>query len=233
MMRESDFLRGVVFDMDGVVIDSHPAHRAAWKIFLEGVGRPTSDAELDIILDGGKREEILRHFLGELDPQQIAEYGHRKDELLRNHGSKLEPMPGVVEFLDHLLNSGVRVALATSASRKRACGTLEELGIHQYFETVITGDDVTAGKPDPAIYCLAAARMHEEPSRLLAMEDAVSGVRAARAAGMQCVGIAHNGRAAALRQAGANPVIEDFRSLSFVNLEFSFREHLALAGRSR
>jgi len=215
-------LRGVVFDMDGVVIDSHPAHRAAWKSFLTGVGRTTTDAELDIILDGGKREEILRHFLGELDPKQIAEYGKRKDELLRNHGSKLEPMTGVVEFLDHLLNSGVRMALATSAGRHRACGTLEELGLARYFETIVTGDEVTAGKPDPAIYRLAAARMQESPDHLLAVEDAVSGVKAARLAGMRCLGVAHNGRADLLRLAGANPIIEDFRALSFAQLEACF-----------
>lgn len=215
-------LRGVVFDMDGVVIDSHPAHRAAWKSFLTGIGRTTTDAELDIILDGGKREEILRHFLGELDPKQIAEYGKRKDELLRNHGSKLEPMTGVVEFLDHLLNSGVRMALATSAGRHRACGTLEELGLARYFETIVTGDEVTAGKPDPAIYRLAAARMQESPDHLLAVEDAVSGVKAARLAGMRCLGVAHNGRADLLRLAGANPIIEDFRALSFAQLEACF-----------
>jgi HAD superfamily hydrolase (TIGR01509 family) len=209
--------------MDGVVIDSHPAHRAAWKSFLESVGRATSDAELDIILDGGKREEILRHFLGELDHAQIAEYGKRKDEILKNHGSKLEPMAGVVEFLDHLLRSGVRMALATSAGRHRACGTLEELGLAHYFDTIVTGDEVTAGKPDPTIYRLTTERMGEEPQHLLAVEDAVSGVKAAKAAGLQCVGIAHNGRADALRLAGANPVIDDFRSLSLPQLEACFR----------
>ncbi len=216
-------LRGVVFDMDGVIIDSHPAHRAAWKSFLEGVGRTTSDAELDFILDGRKREEILEYFLGKLDSEQIAEYGHHKDELLRNHGTRLEPMTGVVEFLDHLLNSGVRMALATSAGRHRACGTLEELGLAHYFETIVTGDDVTAGKPDPAIYRLAAARMQEAPDHLLAVEDAVSGVKAARLAGMRCLGVAHNGRADLLRLAGANPIVEDFRTLSFAQLEACFR----------
>ena len=63
-------LRGVVFDMDGVIIDSHPAHRLAWKAFLESVGRETSDEELDFILDGCKRAEILKHFLGELPPSK-------------------------------------------------------------------------------------------------------------------------------------------------------------------
>jgi HAD superfamily hydrolase (TIGR01509 family) len=212
----------MVFDMDGVVINSHRAHRAAWKSFLEGMGRRTSDAELDIILDGGKREEILKYFLGELDPKEIAEYGKRKDELLRNHGSKLEPMIGVIEFLDYLLNSGVRMAIATSASAHRALRTLEELGLTHYFEAIITGDEVALGKPDPAIYRLAAARMQEAPDHLLAVEDAVSGVKAARSAGMRCLGVAHNGRADLLRSAGANPIIEDFRSLSLAQLEACF-----------
>ncbi len=215
-------LRGVVFDMDGVIIDSHPAHRAAWRCFLESIGRSTSDAELDFILDGRKREEILEHFLGKLDSDQIAEYGHRKDELLRSNGNRLEPMIGVVEFLDHLFGSGVRMAVATSASRRRACGTLDELGLTHYFEIVVTGDEVAAGKPDPAIYRLAAARMEEAPDRLLAIEDAVSGVKAAKGAGMRCIGIAHNGRADLLRLAGANRIIEDFRSLSLPQLEACF-----------
>lgn len=221
-IEASDMLRGVVFDMDGVVIDSHPAHRGAWRSFFEDLGRATSDTELDIILDGGKREEILKHFLGELNPEQIAEYGKRKDELLRNHCIRLMPMIGVVEFLDHLSNSGVRMALATSASRHRACGNLEELRLAHYFETIVTGDEVTAGKPDPAIYRLVAARMQESPDHLLAMEDAVSGVKAARLAGMRCVGVAHNGRADLLRLAGASPVIEDFRTLTLAQLEACF-----------
>lgn len=215
-------LRGIVFDMDGVIIDSHPAHRAAWKSFLEGLGKTTSDTELDFILDGRKREEILKYFLGELNPKQIAEYGKRKDEILRSHGSGLEPVTGVVEFLDDLAHSGVRMALATSASRRRTCGTLQELGIAHYFETVVTGDEVVAGKPDPAVYRLAADRMQESPDHLLAVEDAVSGVKAARAAGMRCLGVAHNSRGDLLRLAGANPIIEDFRSLSFAKLQASF-----------
>lgn len=215
-------LRGVVFDMDGVVIDSHPAHRAAWKSFLESFGRQTSEAELDIILDGGKREEILSHFLGNLNSAQIAEYGKRKDQILREHGLRLEPMPGVVEFLKDLSDCGVRIALATSAGRHRALRTLEELGLAHYFETTVTGDDVNAGKPDPAIYRLAANRMKEHPENLLAVEDAVSGVKAARSAGMRCLGFAHNGRAEKLRLAGASPVIEDFRIVTVAALEACF-----------
>lgn len=217
-------LRGVVFDMDGVVIDSHPMHRTAWRTFLEALGRTPSDAELDIILDGGKREEILKHFLGDLTHEQVIEHGRRKDEILRNHTGRLEPMSGVVKLLDQLCDSGVRLALATSATKLRVLHTLEELELAHYFETVVTGDDVAVGKPDPAIYRLAAARMNEHPSNLLAVEDAVSGVKAARSAGLRCMGLAHNGRADSLRRAGANPVIEDFRALSFAQLQALFTD---------
>ena len=215
-------LRGIVFDMDGVLIDSHPAHRLAWKSFLESLGKKISDDELDFILDGRKREEILKHFLGELAPEQVAEYGKQKDKLLDRHRDAMQPIPGVIDFLDHLRKACVPTAMATSASRRRACGTLEELGLARYFPTIVTGDDVTAGKPDPAIYQLAAKRMQEAPECLLAVEDAASGVKSARAAGMRCLGIATAQRSALLRAAGADPVIPNFRSFSFSQLEAYF-----------
>ena len=211
---KTEVLRGVVFDMDGVVIDSHPAHRRAWQKFLGTVGREVTDAELDFVLDGRKREEILRYFLGELEPAKIAQYGALKDEMLQQLGEGLRPLPGIREFLNSLSRAGMRMALATSAGRRRTSGTLDELGLTHYFEAVVTGDDVGKGKPDPAIYRLAAERLAETPESLLVVEDAVSGVKSARAAGMRCLGVASDQRAEALRDAGADPVIPDFRSLS-------------------
>jgi beta-phosphoglucomutase len=215
-------LRGVVFDMDGVVIDSHPAHRRAWQKFLGTVGREVSEAELDFVLDGRKREEILRYFLGELEPLKIAQYGALKDEMLQQLGEGLRPLPGIMEFLNSLSRAGMRMALATSAGRRRTSGTLDELGLTHYFEAVVTGDDVGKGKPDPAIYRLAAERLAETPESLLVVEDAVSGVKSARAAGMRCLGVASDQRAEALRDAGADPVISDFRSLSLSQLKATF-----------
>ncbi len=215
-------LRGIVFDMDGVIIDSHPAHRLAWKAFFESLGRQTSDEELDFILDGCKRAEILKHFLGDLTPEQIAEYGKRKDELLKEHNLDIEPTPGVVEFLKLLSHAGIRAGLATSASRRRTVGTLKELELAHYFETIVTGDDVTMGKPDPALYQLAAERMQESPERLIAVEDAVAGIKSAKAAGMRCLGVAASQRAHLLRAAGAEHVISDFRAFSLSQLESRF-----------
>jgi beta-phosphoglucomutase-like phosphatase (HAD superfamily) len=86
----------------------------------------------------------------------------------------------------------------------------------------VTGDEVGKGKPDPAIYRLVAERLNETPESLLVVEDAVSGVKSARAAGMRCLGVAAPERAEALRDAGADPIISDFRSLSLARLRASF-----------
>ena len=209
--------------MDGVIIDSHPLHRRAWKTFLQTTGRDVTDSELEFILDGRKREEILCYFLGELSPSQIVDYGARKDEMLRQLAEDMQPLRGVVEFLDSLSQVGMRIALATSAGHRRAHGTLKRLRLARYFDAIVTGDEVANGKPDPAIYRLVAERLNEMPDNLLAVEDAVSGVKSARAAGMRCVGIASAERADTLRAAGADPVISDFQSLSLLQLEASFR----------
>jgi beta-phosphoglucomutase len=219
-------LRGMIFDLDGVVIDSHPLHRLAWRKFLNGVGQAVEETELEFILDGRKRDEILRHFLGELTPAQVAEYGARKDEILRELKAEMRPFPGIVDFLEVVSKAGLRIALATSASNRRAHGTLERLGLAGYFEAILTGDDVSASKPDPTIYRLIAQRLNETPANLLAFEDAVAGVRSATAAGIRCVGIAsvrHTSHAHSLRTAGANPVVCDFHALSLAELDGGFR----------
>ena len=215
-------IRGVVFDMDGVIVDSHPLHRRAWKQFLHSVSRDTTEEELDFILDGRKRDEILRYFLGELSDEQIRDYGNRKDEMLRRLGDDARPIEGVIDFVAALRHAGLRMALATSAGRARTCGTLSELNLADCFDAVITGDEVPAGKPDPLIYRLAASRLQEDPKHLLAIEDAVSGVKAATGAGLRCIGIAPNSRAQQLRAAGASPVVPHFRSFSLSDLYAHF-----------
>lgn len=219
VLKNGTPIRGVVFDMDGVIVNSHPAHRAAWKKFLQSLGRSAIDSEIDFILDGRKREEILRHFLGEdLSPEDIYDYGIRKDRVLRELDAPLDPIDGAIEFLIELRRTGLAIGLATSAARGRAEATLSELGIKDYFDAVVTGDDVPIGKPDPSIYHLTAARLHENPARLLAFEDAASGVQAALGAGLRCVGVASGARVQHLRAAGAELVISDFKSLSLSDL---------------
>lgn len=203
-------LGGVIFDFDGVIIDSHPAHMQAWKTFLHSKRKLVSDAELSFVRDGAKREEILRHFLGELTPEKVATYGAEKDKLFRAHASELKLVPGFSEFLLQLDVIGLPSAVASSGSRQRVEQALEAFNLRDRFRAVMTAEDVDRGKPDPSLFLLAAQILQVDASQILVCEDAVAGVLAAKAAGMKCVGIAANGRQSMLTQAGADLVVNDF-----------------------
>jgi HAD superfamily hydrolase (TIGR01509 family) len=230
-------LRGVIFDMDGVLVDSHAAHRKAWRRFFLTLGRHVPESELDFILDGRKRGDILRHFLGNCPDLELEEFGKRKDCIFRQMQLGVAPVPGVVRFVRELHHSGATLALATSASRSRARSTLVELGLQNCFPVVVTGEDVLLGKPDAAVYRLACNRIGIEPERLLAVEDAISGVRAAVAAGLRCVGVALHETPENLTTAGAVHVVRNFETVSLHDFECvllgrldPISRHAAIAG---
>jgi beta-phosphoglucomutase len=203
-------LAGVIFDFDGVIADSHPVHLQTWKELLRSIGKSVSDDELAFILEGAKREEILRHFMGEITPQQIRDFGAEKEKLFQARASELKMVRGFAEFLAQIESAGLPAAVATSGSRPRVERTLEQFGLRGRFRAIVTGDDVPKGKPDPALFCLAARALQVDAENILVCEDAVFGVAAATSAGMKCLAIAANGRAGKLKDAGASMVVEDF-----------------------
>lgn len=208
-------LAGVIFDFDGVIADSHPVHIKAWKELLHSQGKAVSDAELSFVREGAKREEILRHFLGELTSEQVAIYGAEKEQLFQARASEVKLVPGFGEFLTQLEAIGLPSAVATSGSRTRIEHSLETFNLRDRFRAVVTGNEVGRGKPDPALFLLAAQALQIEPNHLVVFEDAAAGVLAAKNAGMRCVGIAANGRKSILKDAGADAVMNDF---TYVNL---------------
>jgi len=227
---EPVLLQAVVFDMDGVIVDSHPAHRVAWKTFLRALGRETSDAELDFVMDGRKREEILVHYLGPLTREQLEEYGRLKNDLFWQAAAEVVPIPGAFEFIDRLRGAGIVAAVATSASASRAVSTLRRLGLLSHFEAVVTGEEVPKGKPDAGIYQLACQRLQCSPKAAVAVEDAASGVRAAKSAGLKCVGIAWHQSGDSLTAAGADAVLHNFVDLTLS--DFASLVGIPQSGRS-
>lgn len=218
----SFLFRGVIFDFDGVIADSHPVHLRAWKRFLASVGRATSEEELQFVLDGRTRDDILRHFLGELDAGKLVEYGRRKEQLFRDEAADVRTINGVPEFLENLEEAKLILAIASSGSRARVDFLLDRLKIKRHFAAVVTADEVAYGKPHPAVFLKAAERLRTDPCDLIAFEDSVSGIKAAKSAGMTCVGIGSSDRASMLFDAGANHVVPDFRRLSYAKLHEIF-----------
>ncbi len=210
----ASMLKGVVFDLDGVIVNSHPAHRFAWKEFLRRLGKDITETELDFVMDGRKREDILTHFLGPLSEAQLDQYGKIKNDLFWQAASEVDPIPGAFDFIKTLDVAGIPLAVATSASASRSYSILNRTGLLNLFRAVVTGEEVRNGKPDPSIYHLACQRINCPPHSAVAFEDAPSGIRAAKGAGMKCVGIASHKSGEHLIAAGADGILQDFVNIS-------------------
>jgi len=202
-------LKAVIFDLDGVVADSHPIHEVAWKSLLAEAGLNPDSINVDFLYAGHPRREILRHYLGPLSDSEIQHWGRRKDELYELAAKNLQAKPGIPEVLPQLRDAGIRCALATSAGRKRTLESLQVLGVGEYFSIVITGEDVSNPKPAPDIFLLAAQKLNVKPQDAVVVEDSVAGVQAAVAGGMKCVGYTSEEHAAELRRAGADVVVAE------------------------
>jgi beta-phosphoglucomutase len=135
------------------------------------------------------------------------------DGTLVHYGPHLAPMPGLSAFLDRLDAAGVRLAVATAAPRGNRDLVLGGLDLSRRFEVVVGTEEVTRGKPAPDLFLAAARRLGVEGARCLAFEDAVNGVRAARAAGMVAVGVLTAEPAEALTAAGAAYLVADYAAL--------------------
>lgn len=200
-------LKAVIFDLDGVVADSHPLHEAAWKQLLLEEGLSATGLNLDFLRAGHPRREIMKHYLGALEETTVERLSRRKDELYLQEEVHLRLQPGIARVLAQLTESGIPCALATSAGRSRTEKTISQFGIAGRFAVVVTGEDVSAAKPAPDIFLLAARKLGVAPETVVVVEDSVAGVQAARAAGMKCAGFAPADSFAELRQAGANETI--------------------------
>jgi HAD superfamily hydrolase (TIGR01509 family) len=182
---------GILWDLDGTLIDSAEQHYAAWRDALARRGREHTREEF--FRGFGRRNDvILREIFGDtLTPEEAAGVADDREEryrrLVREQG--LEPLPGVTAWLTRLSEAGFRQALATSAPAANVAVVVEVLGLGRFFDATVSAEDVERGKPDPAVFLLAARRISVAPERCVVVEDAPAGLEGARRAGMKSVGI--------------------------------------------
>jgi beta-phosphoglucomutase len=106
-------MKGAIFDLDGVLVDSHPVHLRAWTRLLNSVGTTVTENDMSFILEGRKREEILQHFLGGLTEEQLDHYGWQKELFFQEESKNIETIPGVPEFLEKLAATSIPMAVAS------------------------------------------------------------------------------------------------------------------------
>ena len=180
----------VVFDMDGVLVDSEPVHERANAEYLAGLG-VTLDQALSDDMMGRRVRELTDAIAGRLGLPPGRVFSDREAIFWRLLDEGLEPMPGLHAAVDRLAGAGLPLAVASSGTRAYVDHVLERLEVRAAFDAVVSGEDVHRAKPDPEIYLLAAERLHADPDDCVAIEDTTHGIAAARGAGMRAVAVTH------------------------------------------
>jgi beta-phosphoglucomutase len=193
MPRMTHIIAAVIFDLDGVLTDTAELHFQSWKWIADELGVPFDRAANEHLRGLGRDESLARLLgarAGNFTPQQKAEITRRKNDDYLHRVERMSPtdlLPGAAELLRNLRRNDVKLAVASSS--RNAHAVIDRLGIRGQLDAIVDGNDAPRSKPDPRVFLLAAERLGVAPHECVVVEDAASGVQAARAAHMHVVGI--------------------------------------------
>lgn len=183
---------GALFDWDGVVIDSSDQHERSWEMLADEIGKPMPSDHFKRGF-GMKNQLIIPQILRWTeDPSQIDIYSLRKEELYREiiADEGITPLPGVVTLLEMLSYHDVPCAVGSSTHRRNIEVIFDAIGIRDYFQAVVTAEDVNHGKPDPEVFLKSAEKIGINPGNCVVFEDAHVGIEAGLAAGSKVIAVA-------------------------------------------
>lgn len=182
--------KAVIFDMDGVIIDSEPIHSRVKMDTFAHFNLPFDEAELVHYMGRTSRvifgETLAKHGRTDITAADMAAYKHEHYLEVLESGA-IEPVAGSVELIKALHGAGIPIALATSSNVRAMNAVLDNFGIREYFTSILSGGELPESKPHPAIYLISAQRLGMKPEDCMVIEDTTNGIRAAKAAGMYCV----------------------------------------------
>ena len=223
----------IIFDMDGVLVDSSPFHLRKWMDLLRARGIPFDEQELRLIVLGPANDVIFRRFLGDhLTRAQVSELS---EELDANFRREIGPHPpaiaGVRRFIEECHARGIVMAVASAAIANNVKFLISALGLRDYFREALAVNATTHPKPHPEIYLKTAEKLGVDPATCAVFEDSYVGIEAAKRAGMKCVAIASTFSAEDLRrETNADLVVPDFEAVSLQTLHDLFNGARALPG---
>lgn len=208
--------RAVIFDMDGVLIDSYQPHFLSWRRMAAEHGIDMTEREFATTF-GRTSRDIISHFWADaarLSDERIAAMDRRKEELYRQIIRAAFPaMDGARELVAALREAGFRLAIGSSGPPENVRVALDGLGQAALFDATVNGMDVSRGKPDPQVFLIAAKKLGVPPTRCAVVEDAPAGLKAAQAAGMTAIALTGTASRAVLTPL-ANRVFDSLRELS-------------------
>jgi beta-phosphoglucomutase len=175
--------------MDGVLVDSADAHYLSWQQLARECGRDVTREQFAATF-GRQNRDIVPVLIGDVPGATLDSLSDRKEEIYREMVCDSAPIvDGAVELVRALSQAGCSLAVGSSGPRANIDLVLEAMGVAELMLTIISGDDVTRGKPDPQVFALACAGLEIEPTRCIVVEDAPAGVEAARGAGTRTVAV--------------------------------------------
>lgn len=183
---------GALFDWDGVIVDSSPQHREAWERLAREEKRELPPDHF-VRGFGLKNETIVPEILQwTSNPGEVERLSLRKEALYRDvlREIKVEALPGVRNWLETLREHGIPCAVGSSTHRPNIDLALGQIGLADFFQAIVTAEDVTRGKPDPEVFVKGAERLGLPPERCVVFEDAFAGLQAGRDGGMKTIGVA-------------------------------------------
>jgi beta-phosphoglucomutase len=225
MIQKSVLPAAIIFDMDGVLVDSNPFHLRKWMAVFRTHGIPYNEEELPKIIMGPDNDSIFRRFLGaDLTREQLSELG---EELELNFRKEIGPepptFPGVRSLIEECHAQRIAMAVASAAIAKNVNFLVSALGLRDYFRVLLTANDITHPKPHPEIYLKTAAKLGVAPADCVVLEDSFVGIEAAKRAGMKCVAIASTFPAEDLRRdTHADHIFPSFETISLQKLRRLF-----------
>lgn len=202
----------LIFDMDGVIVDSNPVHEIALRQFCRKYGHDLSEEALREKIFGRRNRDWLTRVFGDLTEDQIVRYGEEKEELFRQLYEKdIRPLNGLPEFLEKVAALNIPRCIATSAPRANVDFVLDRTGLGTYFYVILDDSHVKEGKPNPEVYVKAAAALNTPARKAIVFEDSLAGIQAALGAGCPVVGVTTTHSSAELGH--TQRVIDDFHGL--------------------
>jgi HAD superfamily hydrolase (TIGR01509 family) len=217
----------VLWDMDGVLADTTALHYATWEQALTRLGLPFDKQKFQDIY-GLKNHDLLPRLVGKpLDPIYVEQVAAQKELAFRQTlAGQIQPLPGVLEWLERFNVWHCKQAVASSAPPENVETLVDELGLRKYFSTLVTPGSLP-GKPDPAVFLLAARQLDAVPQNCLVIEDSIPGVEAAHRAMMKCIAVTTTNPPEALQK--ADIVVETLAHLTIDQVESLFQAKMGRA----
>lgn len=181
----------VIFDMDGVICHTNPYHSLAFREFFSTRNLAPTDEEFAQHMFGKSNSYILSHFLErKIEGEELLQLEQEKEGLFRKiYESHVEPIDGLVEFINDLKSNGAKIGVATSAPYANLELILSKVAIRETLGSIMASEDVKKHKPDPEVYLTSAKNLGVSPDQCIVFEDSFSGISAALNAGMKVVGV--------------------------------------------